>query len=110
MPDMDPESIAALDAIRLERIRQVEVEGYTLEMDDANYRDGQDLPSAAAAYCIADFNPIGAEKLWPWEGMPWEDMFNPKSPERDLIRAGSLIVAELARIYRARKRKREGGS
>jgi hypothetical protein len=86
-----------------ERFRQVEAEGYSLELDDA-HRHGE-LAMAAAA--LASFSTYSAERraghrtlawrspLWP-AGWAWK----PKDRRRDLIRAGALIIAELERLDR----------
>lgn len=84
--------------IRAERYRQMTDEGYMPDVDD-QYKEGQ-LAQAAAAYCMSstkDEDVIDANDLW-----PWTSNWNPGTQERDLVRAGALIVAELERLRRGR--------
>lgn len=84
----------------VERRRQIEQEGWTVEHDDQHH-DGTMLRAAmvyrmhAIGYQIAmvDGRPLG----WPWDAAWWK----PKSPRRDLIRAGALAIAEIERLHRA---------
>lgn len=124
---MKPHEEVAREIAR-ERERQVAVEGWTLEHDDA-MADGE-LALAAAAYAINATGDgavhamigrrprrglnagwiSGARLFWPWAESWWK----PKSPRRDLVRAAALIVAEIERIDRAaarqRAREREGAA
>ena len=103
----------ALDDIAAERKRQVEVEGYTLEHDDEH--SAGELAMAAASYAISagQFNDvairIGSGRrarfsaiaplsvlLWPWNGGSWKR----GNARRMLVKAGSLIVAEIERLDR----------
>lgn len=100
-----------------ERQRQMEVEGWTPEHDDAQKYG--DMALAAAAYA-ANSTARGAQGdvfvgrlvngplqragwfnlprlLWPWDDEWWK----PKDARRDLVRAGALIVAEIERLDRA---------
>lgn len=95
-----------------ERRRQVEVEGWTSEHDDA-YGEGE-LARAAAAYAYASALPDRhranisgiysidndgmARDLWPatWSKAFWK----PKDRRRDLVRAAALILAEIERLDR----------
>lgn len=89
--------------ITAERARQVEVEGYAPEHDDAH--DQGDLLRAALLYYQQgtgrppilrdDGSPIG----WPWEAASWK----PRDPARDLVRAGALAMAEVDRLGRAQR-------
>lgn len=100
--------MSTLDAINLivdERERQKAEEGWTEEHDD-EHTDGS-LALAAAAYAYAgsstnDFNLSVWRIIWPksWDTKCWK----PKDRERDLVRAGALIVAELERLRRQRDR------
>lgn len=95
--------------IALERLRQVSLEGFTEEVDDA-YGRGE---LAEAAVCYADLainqqltgmTPAEAKenaaRLWPWD----RDGFNPKDdPIRNLVRAGALIAAEIDRLKRLKR-------
>ena len=115
---------AAADVL-LERRRQVEVEGWTAEHDDA-HRNGE-MAKAAACYAIAggsdDFTRHGRNpkdppnvkllrqyeayrftllrELWPWDWSWWK----PRDRRRDLVRAAALIIAEIERLDRAAARK-----
>ena len=94
-------------AILTERKRQIEVEGWMPEHDDA-HADGEMLIAAILYYANAkrqpddppltlkaDGSPVG----WPWEATWWK----PKTPARDLIRAGALCLAEKDRLRRAKR-------
>lgn len=112
--------MSVIDEIAVERKRQVEVEGWSLDHDDC-WTLGQ-LPIAAMWYaasaafsgrreCLGDpSNPAhelahifsGEFKAFRW---PWSlDWWKPRDARRDLIRAGALIVAEIERLDRATKR------
>lgn len=96
-----------LAAIAAERVRQVNVEGWTPEHDDSH--TGGDLAKAAAAYAssAASENDHAAAKrlaelnvapaMWPWCATWWK----PSHRRRDLVKAAALIVAELDRLNRA---------
>lgn len=92
------EPMALLEA---ERRRQVEVEGWTPEHDD-EHSDGE-LLHAAVLYLwagtdkAAPTSPSGVPISWPWEPGWWK----PKDRRSNLIRAGSLLLAEKERIQRA---------
>ena len=83
--------------IAAERQRQIEVEGYTLIEDQVHNDHGQ-LARAAAAYCLCagGHSTTTASMWWP-PGWSYE-MFKPKSPRRDLVRAAALIIAEIERL------------
>jgi len=85
---------AAQDVL-VERERQKAAEGWTPEHDD-EHANGS-IALAAAAYAS------GYEWIWPWDGTWWK----PKSPRRDLVRAGALILAEIERLDRIEP-KQEG--
>jgi hypothetical protein len=87
---------AARDIIT-ERQRQMSVEGWTPEHDDAYL--GGDLAGAAACYCLGALGlPYEAfENFWPWDEKWWK----PTNHRRDLIKAAALILAEIERIDRA---------
>lgn len=100
-------------AILAERLRQVEVENWTAE-HDRHHKAGT-LASAAAAYIYAGSidTAVAAQRismlsgdaggprsamvwsiivqLWPW-GKDW---WKPRTPHRDLVRGGALLLAEL---------------
>lgn len=101
------------DLIRMERERQVTVEGWTPEHDD-EHKTG-DLSRAAACYAehaanfmshkhsldVRAYRAVPAPDDWPWDEKWWK----PKNPQHDLIRAGALIAAEIDRIDRLMGRK-----
>jgi len=100
-------SPAATDVLA-ERQRQVNVEGWTSSHDDLH--DNNEMAFAASCYA---FHAASASwdledddfpydwhrvpKQWPWDPEWWK----PKSPRRDLVKAGALILAEIERIDRA---------
>jgi len=100
---------AGIEAIRRERIRQIEVEGWTSEYAD-QWRDGE-LASAAVIYAIPQkkYEDCGGinffAKLWPFDISlyklaPFLSLDNRK---RDLEKAGALIAAEWERLDRIEK-------
>lgn len=116
-------SAAMLDVAR-ERSRQVDEEGWTPSHDDAH----QDRSLALAAACYAMFASVSDEarastempasltvtgeaitgwsawlEIWPWERRFWK----PSDRRRDLVRAASLIVAEIERLDRAASSEEE---
>lgn len=104
---MSSETAAVLADIAAERERQKNVEGWT-DHHDNQHKDGE-TAIAAGMYAIhtAAVSPGVVETLlkrvWPWDWKWWK----PKDAERDLVRAGALIVAELERLRRAKKAKGE---
>ena len=97
---IDFHSALAVEAIALERLRQIEQENWTPQHDD-EHSDGA---LAVAAGCYAQHaGGVGVlvkdkpPTWWPWDAQWWK----PKSPRADLIRAGALTVAEMARRARA---------
>jgi hypothetical protein len=95
-----PMSAAAL-AVLAERRRQIEAEGWTAEHDDA-HAPGE-LARAGAAYAIFDNGGWGksAKHIWPWN----DDWWKPHNVRRDLVRGAALILAEIERFDRARKKR-----
>ncbi|TRO33893.1 hypothetical protein EQ845_16730 [Pseudomonas putida] len=94
---------AAQDVLA-ERRRQIEAEGYTAELDD-QYTLGQ-LADAAGAYAfwaftcnIQDFKVTTVPPSWPWNPKHWK----PTDQRKMLIKAGALILAEIARLDRMAK-------
>lgn len=94
-----------MQEIHMERHRQIEVEGWTIEHDDA-HADGEMLRAAVLYYLHAakpeffpSLRPDGAPLGWPWEARWWK----PKDPHRDLIRAGALCLAERERLRRTKR-------
>lgn len=111
--EIDPHSIIALGDIAAERLRQVDDEGWAPEHDDRH--SSGEMAYAAACYAIAPHTHDGAiaadppmqlverngEKkplyMWPWNFEWWK----PGSTHRNRVKAGGLLVAELARHYRS---------
>lgn len=97
--ELDQESVFALADIAAERVRQVEAEGWTPAHDDKHA--SRELATAAAAYALAPppsrFEQNSAPAFWPWHLAWWK----PKSLHRNQVRAGALLVAELARHLRS---------
>lgn len=99
-----------VDLIAAERRRQIEEEGFAPERD-LTANDPGDLATAGACYalhaagacyalhvsgiCSVTFR---APLAWPWRAQLWK----PKDPVRDLVRAGALIAAELDRLRATR--------
>ncbi len=96
---------AARDVLA-ERQRQIEVEGWTPEHDDAHSL-GQ-MASAALCYLAEDIPHWARQQAqgcyWPWDAEWW----NPGDHRRNLVKAGALILAEIERLDRA-TRPRTGG-
>lgn len=95
---LDQESVFALVDIAEERVRQISGENWSPEHDDRHATD--EMAKAAAAYALAPHTHKHAASLrpsfWPW-GQEW---WKPKSWHMNRVRAGALLVAELARHYR----------
>ncbi|HEY0149884.1 MAG TPA: hypothetical protein VGB70_12885 [Allosphingosinicella sp.] len=91
-----------LAEVAAERRRQTEVEGWTLEHDDA-HADGQ-LARAAGCYALSGGGvetampkfKNGSALFWPWAKHWWK----PKDRRSDLVRSAALAVAEIERIDR----------
>lgn len=101
--------MSVIDEIVTERCRQIEVEGWSKDYDDAH----TDFELAWAAACYAEQAGMGDRLIdpplfpvaWPWDQKWWK----PTTPRRDLIKAAALIVAEIERLDRAALALAEGG-
>lgn len=82
--------------IARERVRQVEEEGWDTIHDNVQHGAGQ-LARAGACYAMHDLGGKVRRPHWPWAGHWWK----PKTPIRNLARAGALIAAEIDRRLRA---------
>ncbi len=113
--------MSGADMIRAERVRQIWLEGYDSNHDDANGDD--DLALAAIAYAmpkrcahltarIAYEEPLAdagacpiydVEEHWPHQ---WRPQFYKPSGNRirDPVKAGALICAEIDRLVRLGER------
>ena len=91
------------DLIAKERCRQIEGEGWTNQHDDGYH--GQEMLDAAAAYiraatrCENEMSYRNAEPpaCWPWLRAWWKPSLD---PQRNSIKAGALIAAEIDRLHR----------
>ncbi|WP_225548165.1 hypothetical protein [Chromobacterium violaceum] len=96
-PEAQP-APTVIEEIAAERRRQIEVEGWTPEHDDA-HSDGQ-MAGAAACYAMTHIShwerDVAIKRFWPWDASWWK----PTTARRNLVKAGALIVAELERIDR----------
>lgn len=104
---------AVLDVL-LERTRQIEAEGWTAKHDDTNNDEG-DLAAAACAYALYAADELHPQSqgdgnfsrnvppVWPFDLAWWK----PNDPRRALVKAGALILAEIERIDRAERVKRQ---
>ena len=111
----DAIELKSLELVWIERLRQKEVEGYTPAHDDDDEHDQGQLAILASYYALSSAYPdgpaVGPLPAWYSSslnylrgivesfGAGWK--VNPKSPIRDLVRAGALILAELERRLRA---------
>ena len=90
--------------IAKERLRQIEVEGWTAAHDDREHRSGE---LVAAAVLYATLWPIkmweGGTEKWVEDPWPWDTEWD-KRDEHDRVRrlviAGALIAAEIDRLQR----------
>lgn len=94
-------SQAILD-VEAERKRQIDVEGWTHDLDD-QYRAGE-LCGAAVAYAMATAEFLATGKVAGREPHPlfrfdprW---WKPSTARRNLVKAAALIVAEIERLDR----------
>lgn len=91
--------LQAMSLVRAERNRQKEVEGWSIEHDDA-HADGAMALAAGIYFLHAEgrctMREDGIPMGWPWDAAWWK----PKTPERDLVRAGALYLAEQERLQR----------
>ncbi len=88
-----------------ERVRQIQEEGWTTEHDDlAN--DSQ-LARAAACYAIPpedrESEVLPDAELWPWALKWWKPSIYDR--EKELIKSGALIMAEIQRIWRLKRKE-----
>lgn len=85
-------------AVLAERHRQMAVEGWTAEHDDAHTKG--ELARAAAAYIHDTLAGLPYQGLppmgWPFERSWWK----PGTKRRNLVKAAALLVAELDRLDR----------
>jgi uncharacterized Zn finger protein (UPF0148 family) len=106
-PDEVQKAMSGVRLIEIERLRQMNVEGFDSKRDD-KYTDGE-LIKAAESYLVAVTSPDeeGDENGksrpawdWPWDKSWWKPS---NDPIRNLTKAGALIAAEIDRLQRAKK-------
>jgi len=107
------------EMIAAERGRQQGVEGWTPEHDDEHLPG--ELSAASRAYSLFAWWQIGRDAdggrsgwsremceeiilrdFWPWDERDWKPS---DDPERNLVKAGALIAAEIDRLQRATSRE-----
>ncbi len=89
--------------IATERRRQIKVEGWTARHDDGHAYG--ELALAAQCYAESELRKGGdPERAWPWNLEWWKPS---NDPIRNLVKAGALIAAEIDRLQRMKRRKRE---
>lgn len=96
-----PATIKALQDVFQERVRQVNKEGYTLDIDDLG--DPGRLAAASGSYMLHAAHTMatgcllmGIPGSWPFD----EEFWKPKGVHSNLKRAIALGIAELERLYR----------
>lgn len=98
------------ELITVERQRQIDIEGWTPEHDDAH----SDCQLLDAAICYAGMSgslimdpdsgkeaKVGLVEEWPWHPNWWRPS---DDPIRNLVKAGALIAAEIDRLQRLREK------
>lgn len=101
-----------IEIIAEERQRQIEVEGWTPEHDDAHFNN--DLANAAATYAmdancrtavtnlVPECELAGVPPTWPWDKVWYKP--TPDDRVRELAKAGALIAAEIDRLNRIKEK------
>ena len=96
-----------IEIIAEERQRQIEKEGWSDKNDD-KYWDNQ-LVYAASTYALPEkgrvFDSHGMPQNWPFSKEWWKPA--PYHRVRELAKAGALIAAEIDRLHRENKRKKD---
>jgi len=97
--------MTGIQMIEAERVRQIQVEGWSPEHDDLH--DSGELAAAAECYVgLAADQEAGLPQVtvvplqWPFEEKWWK----PRDQLRNLARAGALIAAEIDRIIRVEEK------
>jgi len=102
-PVREAETAAARDVLA-ERARQISVEGWTPEHDDAHVNGELRIVAAAYADRSHGLRVDGLPPYWPrtWAKHWWKPIgINDLTPSRfDLVKAGALILAEIERLDR----------
>lgn len=100
--NLEERVLGGVDLIALERRRQLQVEGWTAEHDDAH--DDEELSVAAACYAVAGLNNIEVVDRGTVDAWPWDEIWDKREQHprlRRLVIAGALIAAEIDRLLRA---------
>ena len=99
---------SGVQLILRERVRQIFDEGWTKKHDDEHVKG--ELIGAARAYLIATHHPnlfdiYNLPASWPtnWDKKLWKPS---KDLKRNLVKAGTLIAAELDRLLRKEENDR----
>lgn len=105
--DSDIPGVKQLQALVIERLRQIRDEGFSEKHDDQHVQG--ELAIAAACYAEEAFCQIReperlpvisqiVPQFWPWEPAWWKPSLDAR---RNLVKAGALILAAIAVIDRA---------
>lgn len=95
-------SMTGIELIAQERERQIAEEGWDA-IHDAQHNDDE-LALVAACYAMPEriremtryaYEPHPIPRLWPWDAKWWKP--TPEDRDRELVKAGALIAAELDR-------------
>lgn len=94
----------AMLAVIAERRRQIEVEGYSPDHDDHEYKNGELANNGAAYLLSAAGSPYLGERIWTWDHQWWKpDLARPR---RDYVRGLALGIAGLEQLDRAKTKRR----
>ncbi len=80
-----------------ERARQLTAEKWS-DIHDNAHKKGELSHAAQCYYDAVTLHSFEANVDWPWEQKWWK----PTSSRKDLVKAGALIDAEIARLQRFR--------
>jgi len=89
-----------LQLIGAERERQITVKGWTREHDDRHQNHEIALMAAVYAMPASHRSPAIMRELCPWDDVQIKDPHTEEDRDRELVKAGALIVAELERRKR----------
>jgi hypothetical protein len=96
-------SVSVMDLIAAERKRQI-AKGWTPEHDDTHENHEIALVAAVYAMPASCRYPALMQHLCPWTDLRLKDPHTEEDRDRELVKAGALIVAELERRQRARNK------
>lgn len=93
--------------IDMERTRQIYCEGWSRKNDDIENNEGELLQAAICYFELEKGEKIqpnkGVPTEWPWQRKWWK----PKTKMSNLVRAGALCVAEIERLNRKPKPRKQ---